>query len=162
MDMLSKIENFWFYYKKHLLIGLAVLAVILYLGAQDAKAPEADYHIGIVRAQALPPETLTQLEQAVTAAGEDQNGDGVILVKLHSYNVDLRDPSGEKASEYIAALDADLIGKVSGIFLTEDYDGFQQATNNLLEEPFGNLEGLILSTRKDAEEAYLLLLEALQ
>lgn len=157
MDMLSKLKNFWFYHKWHLLIGLAVLAVIGYLSMQSAHTAEPDYHIGIVKAVPLSEEALSALEATFTAAGEDVNGDGVVLVQLHPYFVDLADDSpnaGVTNAQTVAALDADLIGKVSGIFLLENIEDFQRITNNMLSNtvvPFG--DGLYLTLRRDAGDA---------
>ena len=46
----SKLKNFWFYYKKHVLIGIAALAVLTFLGIQKASTPKPDYHIALVQA----------------------------------------------------------------------------------------------------------------
>lgn len=163
MDMLSKLKNFWFYYKTHLLIALAVLAVICYLSVPSASTPEPDYHIGIVNTVPLTEETLSGIEAAFTAAGKDVNGDGEILVQLHPYFVDLADNSpnaGVDNAQTIAALDADLVGTVSGIFLLEDPEAFQAAANNLLEQPFVPWqEGLSLALRSDADTEYIQLFE---
>ena len=86
-----------------------------------------------------------------------------MLVHLHIYAVDLE--SGDAASGYdrfeiIAALDADLVGTVSGIFLLEDPDAFQTASNGLLAQPFVPWqEGLSLALRSDAGTKYLQLFE---
>lgn len=155
---MKKLENFWFYYKKHLLIGLAVLAVLGWLGFQRATTPEPDYHIGILRTVPLPEEQLAALKEPFTAAGEDLNGDGRVLVQLHTYYVDLAADSSnvsEDTVQTVAALDADLTGKVSGIFLVENEAAFQSVTGNLLEGPFAQFDfGLYIAIRGDASEAY--------
>ena len=155
---MKKLENFWFYHKYHLLVGMAVLAVLLWLGFQRFAAPEPDYHIGIVRALPLREEELAALESRFTAAGEDRNGDGQVLVQLHTYYVSLAGASGnadEDTVQAVSALDADLIGRVSGIFLTEDPAAFQTVTDGLLAEPAAEFDlGLHMALRKDAEPAY--------
>ena len=158
---LKKLENFWFYYKKHLLIGLAVLLVTGYLAFQDAGTKDADYHIGLICSTAYTEEMLAQLEEEFTACGQDLNSDGNILVQIHTYFVDLADESadaGVRNAEVVAALDADLIGHVSGIFLLDDVQTFQTVTNGLLSDtviPFKN--GLFLAPRRDAGTEYLIL-----
>lgn len=162
---MKKIQNFWFYYKKHLLIGLAVLAVIGYLAAQRIASTQADYHIGLVQATPCSQEYLDDLQSRFTAVGEDTNGDGEILVKIHPYFVDLADNSenaGVENEETIAALDADLIGQVSGIFLLEDVEVFQRITNHMLSDsaiPFE--DDLYLTIRQDADEIYYTLADML-
>jgi len=158
MDMLSKLKNFWFYYKKPLLIALAVMAVAGYLTMQSAGSVQPDYHVGIVRAVPLSDGDLAELETMLAAAGEDVNGDGEILVQLHPYYVDLADDSpnaGVNNAQTVAALDADLVGHVSGIFLLEDVDTFQRITDGLLEDiQVSFAKGLYLTLRKDADSSY--------
>ncbi len=162
---MKKLENFWFYYKKHLLIGLAAVLVLGYLTLQKAGTPEPDYHIGLVQAVPCTEETLKSRESRFAAAGEDLNGDGQVLVKIHTYFVDLADDSpnaGVNNAQTVSALDADLIGKVSGIFLLEDVDTFQAITSDILETNARIFEpGLYLTLRKDADTAYKRLAEKL-
>lgn len=156
-NLRSKIQNFWFYYKKHLLIGLAVVLVAGYLMSQ--KSPEPDYHIGLVRAEPLPGEVLQELEARFTAAGTDVNGDGQVLVQIHTYCVNLADDgenAGVRNADAVQALDADLIGGMSGIFLLEDVQTFRAVTNGLVGDAAASMEyGLQLTLRKDADDSYL-------
>lgn len=160
-----KLKNFWFYYKNHLFIALAVLAIAGYLAMQFAGAVEPDYHIGLVQSVPCSEEFLNNLETLIAAAGEDVNGDGEILVQIHTYFVDLADDSenaGSRNAEAVAALDADLVGHVSGIFLLEDREAFCRVTNNLLSDyavPFA--DDLFLTLRCDADDAYITLAEKL-
>lgn len=155
----KKLENFWFYYKIPLLIGLAAVLVLGYLGVRRLNTTEPDYHIGLVREIPCTDDQLQRLEARFAAAGEDCNGDGQILVKIHTYYVDLADTSenaGVSNADAVQALDADLIGKVSGLFLLEDPETFRRVTGGILAE--GSLsveEGLALTVRADAPEAYL-------
>ena len=155
---MKKLENFWFYYKKHLLTGLAVVLVAGYLAAQKAGTPEPDYHIGLVQAVPCTEQQLQDWEARFAALGKDVNGDGQVLVKIHTYFVDLADDSpnaGVANAQTVSALDADLIGKVSGIFLLEDVDTFRAITNDILEADAAAFEqGLYLTLRKDADAAY--------
>ena len=158
MDNRKRIENIWFYYKKHILIGLAVVLVLAYLGIQKLNTEKPDYHIGIVRSESLTAEELNTLTTAFTAAGQDLNGDGQVLVQIHTYYADLADDSenaGVNNAETAQALDADLIGKMSGIFLLEDVDTFQSLTNGITSDTVIPMDyGLSLVIRKDASEAY--------
>jgi len=160
---MKKLENFWFYYKTHLLIGLAVLLIAGYLAIQKAGTPEPDYHIGLVQAVPCTEEQLLAWEARFAAAGEDRNGDGKVLVKIHTYFVDLADDSpnaGVNNAQTVSALDADLIGKVSGIFLLENVVTFQAITNDILEPVIPAFDqGLFLALRKDADNAYKTLAE---
>lgn len=160
---MDKLQNFWFYYKKHLLIALAVMLILGYLAVQKAVTPQVDYHIGLVRAVPCTEEELDALTARFTAAGEDRNGDGQVLVQIHTFFVDLSDDSpntGVDNAQTVSALDADLIGNVSGIFLLEDVVTFQEITNDILESVTPSFDqGLYLALRKDADTAYKILAE---
>lgn len=160
---MKKLENFWFYHKTHVLIALAVILTAGYLAVQKAAAPEPDYHIGLVKAVPCTEEELHGWEDRFSAAGNDLNGDGQVLVKIHTYFVDLADDSpnaGVNNAQTVSALDADLIGKVSGIFLLEDMDTFQRITDNILESSAPEfVPGLFLALRKDADPVYRTLAE---
>jgi len=103
-------------------------------------------------------EALESLEAAFADAGFDVNGDGQILVRLHNYPVDLADDSenaGVNNHQIVAALDADLIGRTSGLFLLDDPQTFQRVTHGRLKEPFLPFrDGLYLCIPNDAGEAY--------
>ena len=113
---------------------------------------EPDYHIGLVRQIPCTEEELAALEAEFIRAGTDVNGDGQVAVKLHTYYLDLTDAAD---AQVVQALDADLVGKVSGIFLLEDVEAFRAVTNGILAEgeiPMDN--GLFLTVRKDAPAHY--------
>ena len=160
----SKLKNFWYYYKIPLGIGLAVVVIGAYLGLQSAAAPEADYHIGLITTTPRSDAELAVLTDSFAHVGADLNGDGQVLVQLHTYFVDLADDSpnaGVANADKVAALDADLIGNVSGIFLTEDPQTLREVTGELFPDvPVSYGDGLYLCIRRDAPEAYMQLMEA--
>lgn len=167
MDALfAKLKNFWYYYKVPAVIGLFVLGVVIWLNVQDNASPEPDYHIALISTAPRSEEALDALIQGFADAGEDRNGDGEISVQLHTYAVDLADRSdnaGYNNYELIAALDADLIGKVSGLFLMEDPEALQSASDGLLAEPWlPYTDGLYLCIRADAPDAYQALFDSVQ
>lgn len=155
----KRLQNFWFYYKKHLLIGLAAVLVVCYLSGMNNSAPTQDYHIGLVQPVPCTEETLLDLEARFAACGEDINGDGTVLVQIHTYFLDFEDEApdaGVRNAETVARLDADLVGKTSGIFLLHDEEGFRNVTGDILSDtsvPFDN--GLHLVLRRDADDTYL-------
>ena len=154
----AKLKNFWYYYKIPVLIALAAAAAAAYLGLQKAAAPKADYHIGLVTVTPRSEAQLDMLTDGFAVRGQDLNGDGQVLVQLHTYFVDLADEdpnAGVNNAQTVAGLDADLIGNVSGIFLTEDPQTLQAVTDGLFEEPFCEYaDGLYLCLRKNAEDVY--------
>jgi len=153
----KKLENFWFYYKKHLLVALAVLACLAWFSFQNVGKKAPDYHVGLVQPEPCREETLQKLEARLTAQGADCNGDGTVVVQIHTYFVDLADDSpnaGVQNAQTAAALDADLVGGVSGIFLVEDLSTFRSLTNDLLADSSLSFGDWQLVLRKDAGERY--------
>ena len=162
--LVSKLKNWWWYYNKVILLALAAVAACLYMYGVNRSAEEADYHIGIVSAVPYTQEALAQMEDAFSAAGADRNQDGKVLVTLHTYYVDLADEdpnAGYKNYEIVTALDADLIGNTSGIFLLEDPDVFRQITGNILSDreiPWTS--ALAMTIREDASADYIALYDS--
>ncbi len=154
----KKLQNFWFYYKIPLLIGLAVVLVFAYLGIQKLNTVQPDYHIGLVREIPCTDAELQALEDKFSATGTDVNGDGAVTIQIHTYYVNLAEDTenaGVRNAEVVQALDADLVGGMSGIFLLEDVDTFQRVTNNLLSGSTVPMEnGLYLTIRKNASADY--------
>lgn len=164
--LVSKLKNWWWYYNKVILLAIAAVAACLYMYGVNRSAEEADYHIGIVSAVPFTQEALSQMEAAFSAAGEDRNQDGKVLVTLHTYYVDLADEdpnAGYKNYETVTALDADLIGRTSGIFLLEDPEAFRGVTDGILaQSEFPWTYGLTVTIREDADEADATLFDALR
>lgn len=128
--MIKWLENLWYHHKAILLITAAVLICGVYLRGQMSSSPEPDYYTAIVSPDYYPDEQLYALQEALRAAGTDRNGDGTVTVQLKTYHVALG-ADGQDINE-IGALDADLSGKVSALFLLADADAFEAATNGIL------------------------------
>ena len=159
----EKIKNWWWYHKFHVLIGVLALAVVIYSFAQNAGKPEADYDVALLLAQPCPEEYLNELPATLAAAGIDTNSDGEVLVELHTYFVDLADEdenAGAMNYEKIAALDADLIGKTSGLFLTDSPDALMNVTNSNFTDAIA-FDGYWLCVRTDADARYISLAQEL-
>lgn len=161
--MKSFFENLWYHHKAIIIIIAAVLICGIYLGIQTFGTPDPDYSVAIVSPKYYPDETLADLEAALRTAGTDRNGDGEVTVRLASFHVAL----GEDGQDFneIGALDADLSGKVSGLYLTADPEAFEAATNSIIaagefvpSSSFSAIGGpcpeeLFAAVRKDHPEA---------
>lgn len=122
----EKKKNWWHYHKWHAAIGVVLVGIginLVYhaLGIGQVKP---DYQIAYVGENALPDDTAAAIESAFAALGEDQNGDGVVTVRLNQY------PStgGTDASMAVSAevtLMADILERDSYFFLLEDPAWFQ-------------------------------------
>ena len=169
--MKNKLLNFWYYHKVHVIIILAVLAIGAYFLLTQQKTVKSDYDIAIVSAQGVSDEQMGQIRDVFQQAGTDQNGDGAVTVKVHLYRFAIGESGQDR--EAVAGLDADLVGKVSGIFFVDNPEGFESATNGLGKSadaiptrsipslsPCG-IDDLSLLIRAEADEKYTQVLSAL-
>lgn len=170
-DMKNKLQNFWYYYKVPALIILAILAAGLYFFLTNQGSVTGDYDIAVISARSCTDEQLTLIRTAFGQAGKDQNGDGIVEVKTHVYRFALGE-DGQDPKE-VAGLDADLVGKMSGIFFTEYPDRFESVTNGIGKAadaiPVSDIPALsgcgidylYLLSRADADPKYTALISAL-
>lgn len=140
----GKWENFWYYHKFHLLIGLIVIALIYSFVYELTTKEEPDYQIGVLTETKFSDEAAAVLEQKIARYGEDLNGDGRVIVRVNPYFIvmeegkEVSDPSLQMAS--VAKFLSDLETGDSMIFLTDDtsFQGHQKS-----REMFSNLDGTV-------------------
>ena len=169
--MKKRLVNFWYYHRIHILIAVLILAAGGYLLLQQIGKVPADYEIAVVSGEYYSDEQLSALQAVFTAAGADLNGDGETVVQIHRYRLKIGE-NGQDAAE-ISALDADLVGKVSGLFLLENPSAFEEATNGICRSSDAvscadtaelsgeNWRELFLAVREEADEKYAAMLDAL-
>ena len=119
--MKKKISNFWFYHKWHILIALAIIALILFSIQPRGNSNEDSFNIGIVSPVYYSDEELLSLEEAFSSRYGD--------VVVNSYHIDLG-AYGQDSTE-ISRLDVDLRTNKSFVFLLADLDAFNESTNYL-------------------------------
>lgn len=133
----------WWHYHWAIVLGVIVGGVLLVqliatmLGVGQV---EPDYQIGYVGSTELPEQTVEALTNAIAALGQDENGDGQVVVKLNQYIATNNDTDVNAAMEQYAAsvqLTADLSDAQSYFWLLEDPDAFQQE-NMALALPDGS------------------------
>lgn len=146
--------NWWYYHKWHVLLGVGLLALGVYLGARVLGIGQVlpDYQVAYVASAALPEDTAAALENALAELGTDCNGDGQVVVRLNQYVTG--GGSGEEAVYAYAGstkLMADLNACDSYFFLLEDPEAFQEAYH-ILRRLDGSLPE---ETEQDYESCYL-------
>lgn len=147
--------NWWHYHKWHVVLGVTVVAVAVYLltralGFWEVKA---DYQVAYVGSAALPEDTVNALETALAELGTDCSGDGRVVVRLNQYV--MGDSAGDGAMYAYAGgamLMADLNSCDSYFFLLEDPEAFQK-NYQVLRRLDGTLPG---DTDRDYESCWLL------
>ncbi|MBQ3373040.1 MAG: hypothetical protein IJG40_07905 [Oscillospiraceae bacterium] len=168
---MKRIQNFWYHYKTAAIIAAVIIAAGVYLVLQQSKTVKPDYEVAIVTPAYITEEQLSSLKDVLQQNGEDCSGDGSVVVNLRVYRIALGQDGQDSA--VIGALDADLVGNVSGLFLLDDPGIFEETANGICkaseavpvsgcEELKGlGFDGLFLSCRTGAEKKYAAMLEAL-
>ncbi len=123
----EKWKTWWWYHKVHVLIAAAAAAIVLYSLLPGLLTPKPDYTLAVITRVRLPEETCIQLQNRIRERADDRNGDGEVLIEVNCYTPDLSgETEGVLNYEEAAKLDADLVGRVSLLFLIEDEEGFRK------------------------------------
>lgn len=137
-------ENLWYHYKAAIIVSVLVLAAGAYMLAQSLGVTVPDYRAAIISSGSCSDEQLERLKNVLESAGTDRNSDGQVSAEIKFYQLSLGE-SGQNINA-LGALDADLVGNVSGLFLLEDPAAFESATNGIICEadcvPAGETEAL--------------------
>ena len=134
-DRKKQWKTWWWYHKIHVLIAASAIAVILYSILPGIFAVKPDYSVALITTEGIPEETMAALRERFEQVADDANGDGAIFVDVVHYGADLTGET-EGTVNYLEAsrLDADLVGKVSSVFLLDHPDGFRANTAVEIEE----------------------------
>lgn len=120
----KKWENFWYYYKYHVLAGVFVLVCIIVFAKDMMAKIDYDYCVSIVGNYAVPEEDKAALQKWFEERAEDLNEDGEIHVQVADYFLPGEDDAGFDPQMYAASqtkLTVDLQEGTSMIyFLSKD------------------------------------------
>lgn len=125
----EKRKNWWHYYKWHVGIAAALLAIAGSIAWNALSRVEPDYRIAYVGASPLPEDTAAALEAAFASLGEDLNGDGRTIASLTQYVSGGGDPSVSAAAQ--VSLMGDVLECESYFFLLDDPEQFQREYHSL-------------------------------
>lgn len=78
----KKIANFWYHYKWPVLITLAVIALVVWLGSQFFTRNDPDVRLQLVTSANLDMNDIGVLEQELARYGTDADGDGAVEVDV--------------------------------------------------------------------------------
>ena len=126
---MKRIQNFWYHYKTVAIIAAVIIAAGAYLILQQTKTEKPDYEVAIVSPDYFTEEQLSALKDVLQSNGEDCSGDGNVVVNLRVYRIALGQDGQDSA--IIGALDADLVGNVSGLFFLNDPGIFEETANGI-------------------------------
>lgn len=145
----EKAANWWYYHRLHVGIAAAVLVVFIWMAADLLGRTLPDYQIALVTDQYIPDTVIAELSDALSAFGQDLNGDGQTVVQVNGYQLSLGSEE-ESAASSAAVVDAytqmagmttlsgDVATRTSLIFLIDDPESFQ-ASFELLAAADGSL-----------------------
>ena len=117
MTFKEKWQNYWYYYKVHTLVGLAVAAVMAILLAQCATTEKYDYSVTLYMSKTMPEQVRKVMAEELAAYGEDLNGDGEVKVEILDCTYGSND---NVRMNQIAKLQARLTMPESILFLTDE------------------------------------------
>lgn len=152
----KRLTAFWYYNKVYVCIGIVIALIGIDMLVTSRQIIKPDFSAALISLDSYSAEELDALENAIAARAPDVNGDGRIKVELRYYPVNV---SGEEDLSYdyiaVSKLEADLAGRVSGLFLVSDPEGFQQNSHmfayldgSMPDEDAVDLENMVLSIRQ--------------
>lgn len=81
----QKRQNFWYYYKWPILIGVIVTAVAAWFIYDLVTKVSPDYNVSFITKEAYPTQITERLQKALEERAEDLNGDGQVVVTVNQY-----------------------------------------------------------------------------
>lgn len=90
----KKMDNFWYYYKFHVLIGAFLLFMAVVFIKDMLGKVDYDYDIALVTDYIIADEDSAALQKFFEENGEDLNGDGEVHVQLQNYAIPSEDAPG--------------------------------------------------------------------
>jgi len=95
----EKRENFWFYNKAKIIVGICVVAAILLTWQPWKTTVDPDYTIGLMSQYYWTDAQLQELETMLRPYGKDLNGDGVVKIDVTLYQLNSPDDANMSAQE---------------------------------------------------------------
>lgn len=123
------LENFWYYHKWKLLVGIMILLAVINTVSAFVTTDKPDYTIGVVTAGEVPEELCQCLSEAFSGVLPDTNGDGTVqvTVNVYRYGTDLEILPGSMTEGDAVHLAANIQTGESCLFLTDEPEIFQEA-----------------------------------
>lgn len=127
----QKLQNFWYYHKWHLLLGVLGVILVICVIVSIASVVSPDYQITLLSPVTRSSLALEELQELLTPYGKDLNGDGKVIVQVQQYILATREEDLETINPQInMAGNAQLQGdaQIGGtvIFITDDFEALQK------------------------------------
>ena len=95
----KKIDNFWYYYKIHVLVVVFILFVAGVFIKDIVTKVDYDYSVAFVTEKMMTDEEISSIQSVLEKEAEDLNGDGEIHVEVQNYTI----PQGDSADPQLVA-----------------------------------------------------------
>ena len=95
----KKIDNFWYYYKIHVLVVVFILFVASVFIKDIVTKVDYDYSVAFVTEEMMTNEEISSIQSVFEGEAEDLNGDGEIHVEVQNYTI----PQGDSADPQLVA-----------------------------------------------------------
>ena len=95
----KKIDNFWYYYKIHVLVVVFILFVASVFIKDIVTKVDYDYSVAFVTEEMMTNEEISSIQSVFEREAEDLNGDGEIHVEVQNYTI----PQGDSADPLLVA-----------------------------------------------------------
>lgn len=95
----KKIDNFWYYYKIHVLVIVFILFVASVFIKDIVTKVDYDYSVAFVTEEMMTNEEISSIQSVFEGEAEDLNGDGEIHVEVQNYTI----PQGDSADPQLVA-----------------------------------------------------------
>ena len=95
----KKIDNFWYYYKIHVLVVVFILFVAGVFIKDIVTKVDYDYSVAFVTEEMMTNEEISSIQSVFEREAEDLNGDGEIHVEVQNYTI----PQGDSAYPQLVA-----------------------------------------------------------
>ena len=101
----EKLENFWFYHKKAVLLGGFLAIAFGFALWQFATREKPDYVVMLAVDKTVPAAVVETVEDELSALGDDLNGDGKVIVSVYDVSTALdRETQKANATKMLAEL----------------------------------------------------------
>ncbi len=95
----KKIDNFWYYYKIHVLVVVFLVFVAGVFIKDIVTKVDYDYSVAFVTEEMMTDEEISSIQSVLEKEAEDLNGDGEIHVEVQNYTI----PQGENGDPQLVA-----------------------------------------------------------
>lgn len=83
----DKWENFWYYYKYHVIAAIFVIVMIVVFIHDKLQQVDYDYQIAAITENSLSEEQISGLEKVFQSIADDRNKDGEVHVQIMNYTI---------------------------------------------------------------------------